>query len=135
MGRWWLVVLALTLATPSVAAEGDEARTFPTRTLNSVNYAPSTSGEDISAYDGTCSIQLVVTSGQIRVNVETAIHQQDGTALGWTNTGTLDESETVNLSGSVNRVRYNVTCCETDCTDGSGGAGSCLAAAVMRCRK
>lgn len=131
----WLIVLLL-LAGPAWAVEGDDARTFPTRTLSSVgNYAPDSSGENISAYDGTCTVQLAVTSGQIRVNVEAGILQQDGTPLGWVNTGTLDASEMVTLTGAIDRVRYYTTCCETDCSDGAGGAGSCLASIVLRCRK
>ena len=131
--RIFLAVGALLLATV-VHADIYDARTFPTYTLNSVNYAPSTSGENISGYDGQCTVSLAVSSGQIRVNVETSIVQQDGTALGFVNAGTLSGSTNQTLQGPVDLVRLNVTCCETDCSDGAGGAGSCLAKAAIRCR-
>jgi hypothetical protein len=136
--RAWLVGM-LVLASVRVAAadvEGDIARTFPTYTLSSVNLAPSATGEDISGYDGQCTVQLVLTSGTIRVNVETSNLQQDGTPLGFVSTGTLAGSTMQDLTGGVQRVRLNVTCCQTDCTVNPGaGAGSCAAKAIVRCRR
>ncbi len=133
--RWLVVVAMVCGASPAFGgADRDSAQTFPTYTLNSVNYAPNTTGEDITAYDGRCTVGLVVSSGQIRVNVETSILQQDGTALGFVNAGTLSASTNQTLTGPIDRVRLNVTCCETDCSDGAGGAGTCLAKAAIRCR-
>lgn len=133
--RWLLVVAVLLVPTAAVAVtDQDAAHTFTTYTLNSLTYAPGPTGEDLRAYDGRCTIQLVVTSGEIRVNVEGSLVQQDGTALGFVNTGTLSGSTIQNLNGPMDLVRLNTTCCETDCGDGAGGAGSCLAKAVIRCR-
>jgi hypothetical protein len=98
--------------------------------------APSATGEDLAAYDGQCTVQLVLTSGTIRVNVETSNVQPDGTPLGFVSVGTLQGSTLQDLTGAVERVRFNVTCCQTDCTVNPGsGAGSCSAKAIIRCRR
>ena len=136
-GVGMLLLLLGGLVSPALAAvEGDAARTFATYTLSSVNLAPSASGENIAGYDGQCTVQLVLTSGTIRVNVETSNLQQDGTPLGFFSVGTLQGSTMQDLTGAVERVRLNVTCCQTDCTVNPGsGAGSCLAKALIRCRQ
>ena len=136
--RVWLVGMLLVLASGrgAAAVEGDLARTFPAYTLSSVNMAPSAAGETIAGYDGQCTVQLLLVSGTIRVNVEAANLGPDGTPFGFFSVGTLQGSTLQDLTGGIERVRFNVTCCQTDCTVNPGsGAGSCFARALIRCRR
>jgi hypothetical protein len=122
--RAWSVSLLLVVACLGVPALGHAqsnvaAKTFGPFTLNSVNYAPDTTGIPISDYDDHCTVQLILASGTISVNVEASLTGGGG----FVNTGALSASTLTSLEGPLDYARFNVTACS-----------SCLATATIRCR-
>jgi hypothetical protein len=114
---WLLAFVLLPLA--AQAADGDNASNFGRpMTLNSVNYAPDTTGIPLGNFDGTCTANLVKASGTMSVNVEGML-----TGGGFANMGTLTDTALVTIQGPVEYIRFNVTACS-----------SCLGTAVLRCR-
>jgi hypothetical protein len=117
--RILLLVALVLVAAVAQAADGDEASNFgQPMTLNSVNYAPNSTGIYLGDFDGKCTANLVKTSGTFSVNVEGML-----TGGGFANMGTLTDTGLVTIDGPLEYIRFNVTACS-----------SCLGTAVLRCR-
>jgi hypothetical protein len=115
-----LVLLLLLLASPAWAQPGPQnASNFgQPMTLNSVNYAPDTTGIPLGDYDGVCTANIVKTSGTFSVNVEGKLKGGDFASM-----GTVTSTSLVTIEGPLEYIRFNVTACS-----------SCLGTAVLRCR-
>jgi hypothetical protein len=115
------VLLGLVLLLPVLAhAEGPgNASNFGLpMTLNSVNYAPDTTGIYLGNFDGTCTANIVKASGTFSVNVEGKLTGGDFASM-----GTVTSTSLVTIDGPLEYIRFNVTACS-----------SCLGTAVLRCR-
>lgn len=124
MGSWlgrvaFLIAGIILSAVPARAYMA--ARTFPPYTLTSANFAPSTTGEDVSEFDGDCTVNLIKSGGgTLAVNVEGKLRGGGFVAMGTA----LSGSSLSTVKGPVEFIRFNVTTCTGDCTT----------VAVLRCR-
>ena len=66
----WLFVLAFLCPTGARADVYNASNFGLPVTLSSVNYAPATTGIYLGQFDGTCTANIVKTSGTFSVNVE-----------------------------------------------------------------
>lgn len=101
-----LVLVALLGA--ASAAQAGAAKCYGPYTLNSVNYAPSTTGDDVTDWTGDFTVNLSVESGTMAVNVEAKL---DGGAFA--SLGTVSATTNAQFHGPFHKLRFNVTACSS----------------------
>lgn len=117
--RILVAAFVLLCCVPAYAADGDQASNFGRPlTLNSVNYAPDTTGIYLGNFDGTCTANIVKSSGTFSVSVEGKLTGGEFASM-----GTVTSTSLVTIDGPLEYIRFNVTACS-----------SCLGTAVLRCR-
>ena len=77
-------------------------------TLNSNNYAPDTTGDDVEAWTGDFSVNLGITSGTLTVTVEAKLNNGTFASLGQMTTTAITQ-----FHGPLHRLRFLVTNCSS----------------------
>ena len=103
-----VVLPVLLLCLTSAPAWAGAARCFGPYPLTSANYAPSTTGDDVTDWTGDFTINLSIASGTMSLNVESKL---DGG--GFASLGTMNATAIAQFHGPLHRLRYNVTSCSS----------------------
>lgn len=104
-----LPVLLLLLVVGGVdRAHAGAAKCYGPYTLNSVNYAPSTTGDDVTDWTGDFTVNMSVDSGSLSVNVEAKLDGGTFASL-----GTVTASTNAQFHGPFHKLRFNVTACSS----------------------
>jgi hypothetical protein len=99
-----VALLLLCLSTPAFAAQN----CYGPYTLNSDNYAPDTTGDDVRDWVGDFTVNLSVTTGTLNVSVESKLE-----GGGFTSLGQMTTTSIAQFHGPLHKLRYRVTSCSS----------------------
>jgi hypothetical protein len=95
----------LLLASPAAA---DAPKCVGPYTLNSDNFAPDATGDDVEQWVGDFTVNLVKTTGTLNVSVEAKLPGGDFASL-----GTMSTTSIAQFHGPLYKLRFTVSSCSS----------------------